>query len=178
MTRRPTRCVPVLLALAVIGLAGCNQAPSREPEQRSAQPNRPATEAERATRPVVAAQPPILFERAAGVKLTHERQLELATAARRFAASLIGWLYGSRRFLDVKLVAANVRRELAHAPPYIPADQRGSRAGQALRVDVALQTDASGVLTVTVADSRTRYRIPASFARRTGRWQIVHLHTH
>jgi hypothetical protein len=33
-------------------------------------------------------------------------------------------------------------------------------------------------LTVTVADSRTSFRIPASFERRNGRWQIVHLHTH
>lgn len=178
MTRRPTRCVPVVLALAVIGLAGCDQAPSREAEQHSAQPNRPATEAERTARPVVAAQPPIRFERAAGVQLTDERQLELATAARRFAASLIRWLYGSRRFLDVKPVAANVRRELAHTPPYIPADQRGTHDGQPLRVDVVLQTDTSGVLAVTVADSRTRYRIPASFEHRGGRWQIVHLHTH
>jgi hypothetical protein len=34
------------------------------------------------------------------------------------------------------------------------------------------------VLAVTIRDSRTSYPIPASFERRAGRWQIVHLNTH
>jgi hypothetical protein len=112
------------------------------------------------------------------VQLGSAQQVALNRAAHGFATSLTRWLYGPRLSLDVEPVALRLRRELAHTPPYIPSDQRGTQDGQAHHVEVALQTPTSGVLTVTIADSRTSYRIPASFERRNGRWQIVHLHTH
>jgi hypothetical protein len=118
------------------------------------------------------------LEQAPGVELSSAQQLALSGAARRFATRLTRWLYGPRLSLDVEPVALRMRRELAHTAPYIPSDQRGTHDGQPYQVDVSLQTPTSGVLTVTVADSRTSYRIPASFERRDGRWQIVHLHTH
>jgi hypothetical protein len=41
-----------------------------------------------------------------------------------------------------------------------------------------VQTRRSGVLVVTIRDSRTSYPIPARFELRAGRWQVVHLNTH
>jgi hypothetical protein len=45
-------------------------------------------------------------------------------------------------------------------------------------LELALQTERSGVVTVTINDLRTSYRVPAALELRGGRWQIVHLNTH
>jgi hypothetical protein len=169
------RPVPLLIALAIaLAVAGCDQPgqpDAQAPHLSSQGQSAPAGTARAPVQPVRLEQPP-------GVQLSSAQHVGLGRAARRFATSLTRWLYGARLSLDVEPVAARVQRELAHAPPYIPSDQRGTHDGQAHHVDVALQTPTSGVVTVTVADSRTSYRIPASFERRDGRWQIVHLHTH
>jgi hypothetical protein len=71
-----------------------------------------------------------------------------------------------------------VRRELASSPPYIRPDQRGTGEGRVQLVELAVQTERSGIVTVTINDLRTSYRIPAGLELRGGRWQIVHLNTH
>jgi hypothetical protein len=167
--------VPLLVALAIaLAVAACDQ-----PGQPDAQAPHPSPHGQSSpARTDRAPGPPVRLEHAPGVQLSSAQQVALSRAARRFATSLTRWLYGPRFSVDVVHVAVRVRRELAQAPPYIPTDQRGTNDGLAHHVDVALQTPTSGVVTVTVADSRTSYRIPASFERRSGRWQIVHLHTH
>ena len=115
---------------------------------------------------------------AAGLRLEPSTAAELASAARRFATSLAGWLYGERREIDVEATAPEFRREVMSAPLYVPRDQIGSGEGQAIRVQVFAQTTRSGVLVVTVRDSRTSYALPASFELRAGDWQVVHLNTH
>jgi hypothetical protein len=169
------RPAPFLVALALApAVAACDQPgqPDAQAPQASLQGQSSLAGTDRAP------GQPVRLEHAPGVQLSSAQQVALGRAARRFATSLTRWLYGPRLSLDVEPVAVRVRRELAHAPPYIPSDQRGTHDGHAHHVDVALQTPTSGVLTVTVADSRTSYRIPASFERRNGRWRIVHLHTH
>jgi hypothetical protein len=168
------RPVPLLVPLAIaLAVAACDQ-----PGQPDAQAPQASPQGQSAPAGTDGAPGQVRLEQAPGVQLSPAQQVGLSRAARRFATSLTRWLYGPRLSLDVEPVAVRLRRELAHAPPYIPSDQRGTHDGLAYHVDVALQTPTSGVLTVTVADSRTSYRIPASFERRSGRWQIVHLHTH
>jgi hypothetical protein len=125
-----------------------------------------------------AAVPHLRTELAAGAELDRSTQAELAAAARRFATTLAGWLYGDRREIDVESVTPQLRAELATAPPYIPADQIAAADGRAMHVQVSVQTQRSGVLVVTIWDSRTSYPIPARFELRAGRWQVVHLNTH
>lgn len=125
-----------------------------------------------------AAGPPVRIEVPEGLGLEPPVQAELAEAARRFSTTLAGWLYGARTEIDVEPVAPELRRELARAPPYVPDDQIGSGEGEAVRVEVFVQTSRSGVLAVVIRDSRTSYPIRASFERRAGRWLIVHLNTH
>jgi hypothetical protein len=125
-----------------------------------------------------AAGPRVRMELTAGALLGRSAQAELAAAARRFAVTLVGWLYGDRREINVEPIALLLRRELANAAPYVPRDQIGSGDGQAMRVQVFIQTSRSGVLVVTIRDRRTSYPIPASFERRVGRWRVVHLNTH
>jgi hypothetical protein len=124
------------------------------------------------------ADPPIRMELAAGARLDSSAQAELAYSARRFATSLADWLYGDRRETDVEPVTPQLSRERATAPPYIPPDQLGSGDGQAVAVQVSVHTYRSGVLVVTIRDSRTSYPIPASFELRADRWRVVHLNTH
>ena len=173
MTER--RPIPLLVALAfALAVAACDQPGEPDAQAPQASPQGQSSPAGTDRAP----GQPVRLEHAPGVQLSSAQQVGVSRAARRFATSLTRWLYGPRRSLDVEPVAVRVRRELAHAPPYIPSDQRGTNYGLAHHVGFALQTPTSGVLTVTVADSRTSYRIPASFERRTGRWLIVHLHTH
>jgi hypothetical protein len=176
---RGLQLAPLLVALLLPSapVAGCDppQGGDTDPRQGRDAPHRAA-----------AKQPPVQhvgstvihvrLAPAPHVGLISAQEVALTAAARRFAVSLTAWLYGHRRSRDVEPGAPVVRRELAHTPPYIPRDQRATNDGRAVRVEVALQT--SGVLTVAVTDSRTSYRIPASFVRRNARWRIVHLHTH
>lgn len=115
---------------------------------------------------------------AAGLRFEPATQAELASAARRFATSLADWLYGDRGETNVEPTAPELRSELTSSPPYISPDQLASGEGRAIHVEVFAQTPRSGVLVVTIRDSRTSYAIPASFELRAGDWQVVHLNTH
>jgi hypothetical protein len=141
----------------------------------------PKAERQRVTPPgaegELAAGPRVRMRLAAGVGLDRSAQAELAAAGRRFSTTLAAWLYSDRHEIDVEPVTG-LRRELATAPPYIPRDQIGSAEGQAVDVQVSVQTPRSGVLVVTIRDSRTSYPIPASFELRADRWRVVHLNTH
>ena len=177
----PTPLATVLaLAVGAVGLAACSQ--DEETGKAGSADRAPTAERERVTPPGAerarAAGPDVRMELAAGVGLDRSSQAELAAATRRFSTTLAGWLYGDRHEIDVEPVTARVRRELATAPPYIPRDQIGSADGQAVHVEVSVQTRRSGVLAVTIRDSRTGYPIPASLELRAGRWQVVHLNTH
>jgi hypothetical protein len=123
-------------------------------------------------------RPSLRLAATAGLKVGQTAQAEAVRAAQSFAVSLIRWLYGERERVDVEPATAAVRHELAGSPPYIPLDQRGTGEGRVQLLELALQTERSGVVTVTINDLRTRYRIPAAIELRGGRWQIVHLNTH
>lgn len=123
-------------------------------------------------------EPPVQMQLAAGLRLEPSTRADLAGAARRFATSLAGWLYGERREINVEPTVPELRRELTSSPPYIPPDQIGSGEGRAVRVQVFVQTARSGVLVVTIRDSRTGYAVPAGFELRAGGWQVVHLNAH
>jgi hypothetical protein len=123
-------------------------------------------------------RPPVRLAATAGLKLGQTPQAESVRAAQSFAVSLIRWLYGERERVDVEPATAAVRHELASSPPYIPPDQRGTGEGRVQLLELSLQTTCSGVVTVTINDLRTSYRIPAAIELRGGRWQIVHLNTH
>lgn len=122
-------------------------------------------------------RPPVRLQVAPGVRLTGTARAQLEAAARRFGLSLTRWLYGERKGLDVGPLASSAGRELAASPPYIPGDQRGTDQGRVQRLEVGLQTTRSGIVTVTINDLRTSYRIPAGFELRGGRWQIVHFNS-
>jgi hypothetical protein len=123
-------------------------------------------------------RPPLRVAATPGLKLGQTRRAEAVGAAQGFAVTLTHWLYGERQRLDVEPVTVEVRRELASSPPYIPPDQRGTGGGRVRRLELALQTGRSGIVTVTINDMRTSYRIPAALKLRGGHWQIVHLNTH
>jgi hypothetical protein len=123
-------------------------------------------------------RPPVRLVATPGLNLGQTRRAEAVRAAQHFAASLTRWLYGDRERLDVEPLTAATRRELASAPPCIPPDQRGTDEGRVQLLELALQTERSGVVAVTINDLRTSYRIPAALELRSGRWQIVHLNTH
>ena len=173
---------PAALALAAVGVAVTGCAQGEEGRESRAAERAPTAERQQAVpagRPRdQGAGPSLRMELAAGVRLDPSAQAELAEAARRFATTLAGWLYGDRREIDVEPIAWQLRRELASALPYVPPEQVGSGDGRAVQAQVFLQTSRSGVLVVTMRDSRTSYPIPASFERRAGRWQVIHLSTH
>jgi hypothetical protein len=123
-------------------------------------------------------RPAVRLVTRAGLKLAPARQADAVRAAQDFAVSLTRWLYGDRKRLDVEPVTAAVRHELGSSPPYIPADQRGTGEGRVQLLELAQQTELSGVVTVTINDLRASYRIPAALELRGGRWQIVPLNTH
>lgn len=174
------------LVVGVYGLAACSHdddAPSGGTAERALTAGSKETAGSKQTakrdpqgaRP---AGPPVRMELAGSARLDRSAQTGLASSVRRFATTLVAWLYGDRREVDVEPVTARLTRELATAPPYIPPDQIGSVDGRALAVQVYVQTSRSGVLVVTVRDSRASYPIPASFELRASRWQVVHLNTH
>jgi hypothetical protein len=113
-----------------------------------------------------------------GLKLGPARRADAIRAAQDFAVGVTRWLYGEREPLDVEPLTPAARHELASAPPYIPPNQRGTGEGRVQLLELALQTERSGVVTVTINDLRTSYRVPAALELRGGRWQIVHLNTH
>lgn len=170
----------LLVTLAAGGGLGCapGEWPSK-PEAERARDQRPSALGRSPARPPSPAPAPsVRFEATPGLRLGAGERPALEQAARRFAVSLTRWLYGSRRRLDVEPIASEVRSELASDPPYIPDDQRASGEGRVQGLEVALQTATSGVVTVVVNDLRTSYRVPASFERRRGRWQIIELNSH
>jgi len=187
MTRH--RLTPLALLAALAAGAGCGEGATEQgaPDQRTggdraragAQSTRPEA-APPAPRPerVQTPTPAVRLEATRGIELEPAAEAELEAAAQRFAVSLTRWLYGERGRLDVEPLAAPARRELESSPPYIPADQQGTGQGRVQALEVALQTPRSGIVTVTINDLRTSYRIPAGFEDRDGRWQIVHLNTH
>jgi len=122
---------------------------------------------------------PIRFAATPGLQVAKGQRVQLEQAVRRFGLSLTRWLYAPRRErVRVEAIGPAVRRELASSSPYIPADQRGSQEGRVQGLEVALQSSASGVVTVVINDLRTSYRIPANFERRAGRWQVIELRNH
>jgi hypothetical protein len=123
-------------------------------------------------------RPPARLATTPGLKLGPARRAAAIRAAQDFAVGVTRWLYGERERLDVHPLAPAVRRELASSPAYIPPDQRGTREGRVQLLELALQTERSGVVTVTISDLRTSYRVPAAIELRSGRWQIVSLNTH
>jgi hypothetical protein len=169
----------VLALAAALGLGGCAQG-EQSPNGRA---HRAATVERHQAAPTApdrerGAVLLVSIELPAGARLERSDQARLAAASRRFAVTLVRWLYGDRREVDVEPIAAEARRQLANAPPYVPRDQIGSQDGRAVEVRVLVQTLRSGLLVVGIRDSRTTYAIPASFERRAGHWQIVHLNTH
>jgi hypothetical protein len=174
------RAALVLLALAmVLGFAACSQDEgSSEGKSERAAPAHRQQATKRDPGGARPADPPVRMEVAGGARLDRSKQAELADAARRFAVTLVSWLYGDRREIDVEPISRQLSRGLANAPPYIPQDQLDSEDGHAVAVQVSVQTSRSGALVVTVRDSRTSYPIPASFELRAGHWQVVHLNTH
>jgi hypothetical protein len=171
-----------LLALAIgaVGCAGCSQ-DSGPPEAGRSEPALTA-DAEQATNRDSQGErtgdPPVRIELPANARLDRSTHRELVSSARLFATTLVSWLYGDRHEIDVEPVTPPLGRELATTPPYIHPEQLGSGDGRAVAVLVSVQTSRSGVLVVTVRDSRTSYAIPASFELRAGHWQVVHLNTH
>jgi hypothetical protein len=123
-------------------------------------------------------RPPARLATTPGLKLGPARRADAIRAARDFAVGVTRWLYGERERLDVEPLTPTARREMASAPPYIPPDQRGTGEGRVQLLELALQTKRSGVVTVTINDLRSSYRVPAWLELRGGRWQIVHLNIH
>lgn len=175
-----TRLLATLALAAGLGLAACSQ--DKEGRASGTAESAPTVERQQAApadlKVAAGPGPRVRMELAAGARIDSADQAELAVSARGFAISLADWLYGDQLEFDVEPLAPQMRRKLASAPPYVPSDQIGSGDGQAVEVQVSVQTPRSGVLVVTIRDSRTSYPIPASFERRAGRWQIVHLNTH
>jgi hypothetical protein len=123
-------------------------------------------------------RPTVRLAATPGLRLSQARLAAAVLAAQDFAVSLTRWLYGERKSIDVGPLSPAVRRELASSPPYVPPDERGTGAGHVQQLELALQTERSGIVTVTINDLRTSYRIPAGLELRDRRWQIVHLSTH
>ena len=177
--RTAASAAALTLAVATLGFAACTQKGhhQRGDEDRAANGERQRMIARDPQRGR-GAGPPVRIQIAEDLRFEPSVQAELADAARRFATTIAGRLYGPRRAIDVEPVAPELRRELARAPPYVPEGQIGSGEGEAVRVEVFAQTARSGVLAVVLRDSRTNYPIRASFERRAGRWLIAHLNRH
>jgi hypothetical protein len=175
-----------LLAVAALLAAsgGCADAGSGDRSENNPRPAAPAgtnpAPTTSATEPaqLQPKRPPVRLAATPGLQLGQTWRAEAERAVQRFAVSLTRWLYGERGRLEVEPVTAAVLHELAGSPPHIPSDQRGTGEGRVQLLELALQTKRSGIVTVTINDLRTSYRIPAALELRGGRWQIVHLNTH
>jgi hypothetical protein len=173
--------LPLLLAAALAAAGGC--ASGQEDQQRADrprpdQPDRTRTHSGadgQSTTKAQAPNLPVRFAATPGLAVSPAAKAQLLASAKRFAVSLTRWLYGDRDSLTVAGVTATVRRRLDTAPPFIPDDQRNTSQGRMQMLEVALQAARSGIVTVTINDLRTSYRVPANFERRGGRWLIVSL---
>ena len=179
--RRDARLVVAVALAASVGCADTGTSDRSADRPGTAAPERTDTArtigATGPTQPPLE-RPPVRPATLAGVQPGQTAQAEAVRAAQSFAVSLIRWLYGERERVDVEPATAAVRHELAGSPPYIPPDQRGTGEGRVQLLELALQTERSGVVTVTINDLRTSYRVPAALELRGGRWQIVSLNTH
>jgi hypothetical protein len=186
MTGTANKRTGLLLTVAALVAAGSGCTDSGGGERSADTPGAPAptqTNTTPTTSAVDGAQlrlegPPIRLSATPGLKLGRSRRAEALRTAQEFAVSLTRWLYGDRKRLEVEPLAPAAGRELAASPPYIPPDQRGTGEGRVQLLELALQTERSGIVTVTINDPRTSYRIPAALEQRGGSWQIVHLNTH
>jgi hypothetical protein len=177
--KRRTALLAVAAALAAsdgcVDTGAGDPSPDRHgavaPARTDTAPRTGATEAPQHNRP------PVRFAATPELNLGRAHQADAISAAQSFAVSLTRWLYGERKRLNVGPLTAAVRRELARSLPYIPPDQRGTGEGRVRRLGLALQTERSGIVTVTINDLRTSYRVPSGLELRGGRWQIVHLNT-
>jgi len=173
--------LPLLLAAALAAAGGC--ATGQEDQQggdrpQPDQPDQTRTSSGADRQPTGKARTPHLpvrFAATPGLAVSPVAKAQLLASAKRFAVSLTRWLYGDRDRLTVAGVSARVRRGLHTQPPFIPDDQRNTGQGRVQTLEVALQTARSGIVTVTINDLRTSYRVPAGFERRGGRWLIVNL---
>ena len=170
--------LPLLLASALVGAAGC--ATGQEDQQRADRPGPDRTRTHsgagrQSTSKAPTPNLPVRFVATPGIAVSPAAKAQLLASAKRFAVSLTRWLYGDRDRLTVAGVSARVRRGLHTQPPFIPDDQRNTGQGRVQTLEVALQTARSGIVTVTINDLRTSYRVPAGFERRGGRWLIVNL---
>jgi hypothetical protein len=183
-----TRRANISLLLAIAGLVsasgGCADSGAGNP---SAEKPGTSTPAQTNPSPTTSAaeEPQVQYERPSvrlvaspGLNLGRTQRAKAARAAEELAVSLTRWLYGDRKRLEVEPLAPAAGRELAASPPYIPLDQRGTGEGRVQLLELALQTERSGIVTVTINDLRTSYRIPATLEQRGGRWQIVQLNSH
>ncbi|MCP9491808.1 MAG: hypothetical protein MSC31_18325 [Solirubrobacteraceae bacterium MAG38_C4-C5] len=183
------RAVPlgVLLVIALVPVvAGCDQgtADSREAAQRttSAQ-GTPTAPPDRGVRESVpesgglipsGALPPVAVEVAPGVQVVTPVRTAAVEATERFAVTLTRWLYGDRRRLEVEPVTPELAREIDRDPPAsIPRDQRNTDQGRIRDISLAIQTERSGVVAVTVNDLRTDIHLFAQVELRDGRWVVV-----
>jgi len=118
--------------------------------------------------------PPVAVEVAPGVQVATPVRNAAVDATERFAVTLTKWLYGDRRRLEVQPVTAELAREIDRDPPAaIPDDQRNTDQGRIRDISLAIQTERSGVVAVTVNDLRTDLYLFAQLQLRNGRWVIV-----
>jgi hypothetical protein len=116
----------------------------------------------------------VAVEVAPGVEVATAVRTAAVEATERFAVSLTRWLYGDRQRLEVEPVTPELAREIDRDPPAsIPADQRNTDQGRIRDISLAIQTERSGVVAVTVNDLRTDIYLFAQIELRDGRWVIV-----
>ena len=180
MTSRSDRSVQAtavgaVLTIAMVGLVMASCGNSNGGGASGSTERSPTTE-RRSLTGESGAVPATRLDNPHGVRLGRSAEAALVVAAQRFATTLADWLYGNRRAADVEPVTPEVRRKIGREL-YVPSDQIGTGEGRAVDLRVSVQTLRSGVLVVTVRDSRTSYRVSATFERRAGRWQIVRLNT-
>ncbi len=114
------------------------------------------------------------MEIAPGIQVATPVRDAAIEATERFAVTLTRWLYGDRGRLEVEPVTAELARELERDPPAsIPDDQRNTDQGRIRDISLAIQTERSGVVAVTVNDLRTDIHLFAQIELREGRWVIV-----
>lgn len=171
-----SRVAAILLVAGVTALAAAPGCDRDQPQTRQSEEGVETEARERTPSPHSVIR--LGWAQAPAVAPDSGRRAEVEEMATRFGRGLVGWLYGNRNLVSVPKTTTALRRELAESPPFIPHDQLGTGEGRPVSIEIALQTNRSGVVTVVVADGRTSYRLPASFERRRGRWSVTHLNDH